>query len=63
MTQVSKLLRVTEFAELLNLSPKTVWAMIYRRDLEVVRIGRSVRIAQSTLNELIERGTMPALSR
>ena len=41
MKQVSKLLRVTEVVELLNLSPKTVWAMIYRRDLEVVRIGRS----------------------
>jgi excisionase family DNA binding protein len=56
-----KLLRVPEAAELLGLSPKTVWTMVYRRDLEVVRIGRSVRIPITTIEALIERGTVPAL--
>lgn len=63
MTSGPKLLRVNEAAERLNLSPKTIWAMIYRRDLEVVRIGRAVRIREETLDELIARGTVPALRR
>ena len=63
MTPGSKLLRVNEAAERLNLSPKTIWAMIYRRDIEVVRIGRSVRIAQDAIDRLIERGTVPATRR
>jgi excisionase family DNA binding protein len=61
--EAKRLLRVVEAADELNLSPKTIWAMIYRRDLEVVRIGRSVRIAQTTLDQLIEQGTVPAVRR
>jgi excisionase family DNA binding protein len=57
------LIRVPEAAKLLNLSQKTIWAMIYRRDFEVVRIGRSVRIPQTSIDELIERGTVPAMKR
>jgi len=60
MNTTGKLLRVAEAADALNLSAKTVWAMIYRRDLDVVRIGRSVRIPMSTIDELVERGTVPA---
>jgi excisionase family DNA binding protein len=61
MSIPAKLLRVHEAADALNLSAKTIWAMIYRRDLDVVRIGRSVRIPASAIDELIERGTVPAL--
>jgi excisionase family DNA binding protein len=57
---MTKLLRVPEAAELLNLSPKTIWAKISRRDIEVVRIGRLVRIPQSAIDRVIERGTVPA---
>jgi excisionase family DNA binding protein len=57
---MTKLLRVPEAAEQLNISQKAIWAMIYRRDIEVVRIGRSVRIPQSALDQLVERGTIPA---
>jgi excisionase family DNA binding protein len=63
MSEIPKLLRVAQAAELLNLSHKTVWAMIYRRDLDVVRIGRSVRIPQKAIDALILRGTVPALKR
>ena len=58
--QMTKLLRVPEAAELLNISQKATWAMIYRRDIDVVRIGRSVRIPLSAIDQLIERGTVPA---
>ena len=57
---MTKLLKVPEAAEQLNISQKSTWAMIYRRDIEVVRIGRSVRIPLSEIDRLIERGTVPA---
>jgi len=60
---MTKLLKVPEAAELLNISQKATWAMIYRRDIEVVRIGRSVRIPQNAIERLIERGTVPATRR
>jgi excisionase family DNA binding protein len=55
-----KLLSVPEVAERLGFSQKKVWAMIYRRELEIVRIGRSVRLPESSINELVERSTVPA---
>jgi excisionase family DNA binding protein len=60
---MSRLLRVKEAADLLNLSPKTIWSMVYRRELDVVRIGRSVRIPCAAIEALIERGTVPAVNR
>jgi excisionase family DNA binding protein len=56
---MATLLKVNEVAQQLGLSPKTVWAMIYRREIEVVRIGRSVRIPQSFVDDLISRQTIP----
>ena len=58
-----KLLRVPEAAEQLNMSQKAVWAMIYRREIDVVRIGRSVRIPLTAIDQLVERGTIPAERR
>ncbi len=55
-----KLLSVPEVAERLGFSQKKVWAMIYRRELEIVRIGRSVRLPEASINELVERSTIPA---
>jgi excisionase family DNA binding protein len=60
---MTRLLRVPEAAALLNISQKAAWAMIYRREVDVVRIGRSVRIPQSALDQLIERGTTSAARR
>jgi excisionase family DNA binding protein len=56
----SKLLTVQESAEQLGLSARTIWAWIYERKLETVRLGRAVRIKQSALDQLIEQGTTPA---
>jgi excisionase family DNA binding protein len=36
--------KVNEFADALNLSPKTIWAWVYSGKLAVVRLGRAVRI-------------------
>jgi excisionase family DNA binding protein len=56
----AKLLTVQESADQLGLSTRTIWGWIYERRLEVVRLGRAVRIKQSSIDLLIERGTTPA---
>ncbi len=55
-----KLVRVPEAAELLSISPKTLWAMVGARRVDTVRIGRSVRIPVSAIERLIEQGMTPA---
>lgn len=55
-----KLVRVPEAAELLSISPKTLWAYVAARKIDTVRIGRSVRIPTESINRLIEEGTTPA---
>ncbi len=56
-----KLLTVRESASQLRLSERTIWAWIYeRKNLDVVRLGRAIRIKQSSIDLLIERGTTPA---
>ncbi len=57
------MLTVREAAEQLGLSPKTVWAWVYSRRLGFVRLGRSVRIPQTAVDELIDAGTIPARGR
>ena len=57
----TKLYTIPETAQLLSLSPKTIWKMIYSRELTCVRPRpRSVRIPASAIEELIEAGTTPA---
>ena len=52
--------KVPEFADELNVSPKTVWNRIGDGRLAVLRIGRSVRIPETELNRLIQEGSVPA---
>jgi excisionase family DNA binding protein len=56
-----KLLRVDAAAEQLGMSTKWLWKKIGAREVSVVRLGRSVRVPQSALDELIEAGTTPAI--
>lgn len=58
-----KLLTVKQSAEQLGLSARTVWAWVYARKLGVVRLGRAVRIPQTSIDELIEAGSVPAKVR
>src|SRR5215472_3257396 len=55
-----RLVRIKESAHQLDLSERTLWDWVYKRKIEVVRLGRSVRIKQSLIDQLIERGTTPA---
>jgi excisionase family DNA binding protein len=56
-----KLYTVQEAATLLSLSPKTIWKMVYARELACTRPRpRAVRIPANAIEELIEASTIPA---
>jgi excisionase family DNA binding protein len=53
------LLTVVEFAEALGRKPATVRQMVWRRQVEFVRVGRSIRFKPETVEEIIMEGTVP----
>jgi len=57
---LKKLLKIPEAALRLNISVKTTWKLVYGRRIDVVRIGRSVRIPEDSVDKLIDDGTTPA---
>jgi excisionase family DNA binding protein len=57
-----KLLRVPEVAGILGVKEATVRRMILRRQIEIVKVGRTVTIPRSAILRLIERGRRPALA-
>ena len=61
INQVRKgLLTVEEFAGRLGLKPATVRQKIWRREVEFVRVGRSIRFKPETADQIISAGTVPA---
>jgi excisionase family DNA binding protein len=56
----SKLLNVAEAAEYLGLKPATMRSWVLRRKISYTKVGRSVRIEQSVLDDIIRQGTIPA---
>jgi hypothetical protein len=44
----------------MRISEKTAWKMVYGHKVDVVRIGRSVRIPQDSVDKLIDDGTTRA---
>lgn len=58
---IKGLLTVEQFGVAVGLKPATVRQKVWRRELEFVRIGRAIRFKPETAEELIMRGTVPAL--
>ena len=56
----SALFRINEAAAILNIKPKTLRNRISLGQIAVYRIGRGVRISQETLQEILDRGYVPA---
>jgi excisionase family DNA binding protein len=55
------LLNVNEFAAATGWKPATVRSKVWTREIEFVRMGRSIRFKPETVEKLIERNTVPAL--
>jgi excisionase family DNA binding protein len=47
-------------AERLGVKVSCLRSWIYERKIEYVKVGRSVRISEAVIEEIIRRGTMPA---
>jgi excisionase family DNA binding protein len=58
----NRLFTVTQTAERLGVKPPTVRAWILGRRIEYIKLGKSVRISAGTIEALISRGTVPALT-
>jgi len=56
------MLTVEQAAERLGLSPATIRTWVCLRKIEHTRIGRAVRISESVVDGMLERGTVPARS-
>jgi excisionase family DNA binding protein len=55
-----RLLTVDQAAELLGVKPSTIRAWILKREkLEVVKVGRLVRITERSIEKLIDDNTIP----
>jgi excisionase family DNA binding protein len=63
MEKEKSLLRVNEFAELLDVTPAAVRRWLLERKISSIRIGRLVRIPREVATEIIDRGFRPARGR
>jgi len=51
---MTRLLTVDEFAKLTGYKPATVRMKIWRKEWPCIRLGRSIRLEEETLNKLLE---------
>jgi excisionase family DNA binding protein len=58
---LNDLLDVNEAAEFCHVRPSTMRDWILRRKIEYVKIGRKVFLRRKSLEDLITRGSVPAL--
>ena len=54
---------IPQAAQQLKLSNSTIRSWIWQRRIESVRVGRAVRIRQSAIDAVIEKGIIPANDR
>ncbi len=59
MTNRTELLNIKEAASYLRLSPGTLRNLVWRNEIEHVKIRRRVFLERKTLDEMIEKGRVP----
>ena len=57
---LSPLYSVPEAAPFLGMKPKGLWGLVFRGEIETVRVGRLRRISERAICEFLERNTVPA---
>ena len=60
MTENTELLTVSEFANALRVRPSCIRRWIREEKVEVVHVGRLVRVPQAEVARIISIGTRPA---
>lgn len=58
---LTKLRSLRDTAEQLGITVSCLRSWIYRRSIPYVKVGRSVRISEETIRQIIEKGSVPAL--
>jgi excisionase family DNA binding protein len=58
--EIDKLIKLRDAADLLGLSMGGIRGWILLRKIDFVKRGRNVLIKERTIQELIDRGTVPA---
>lgn len=58
--QALMMLSIPEAAEILGLTPKGMWGMVGRREIESVKVGRLRKISLTAIEEYIAQRTTPA---
>ncbi len=54
--EAPRFLTVAEVAELIRVSKMTVYRMVHSGDIPAVRVGRSFRVPQAAVEELLASG-------
>lgn len=54
--EAPRFLTVAEVADLLRVSKMTVYRMVHSGDIPAVRVGRSFRVPQAAVEELLSSG-------
>ncbi len=56
---MTKLLRISDVADRLAVSPLTVRKWVFQKRLPIVRVGRAVRVREEDLDALVRLGYEP----
>jgi excisionase family DNA binding protein len=54
--QLAKAVRVARAADELGVSPRTIWRLMAKGELERVQIGRAVRVKASSIEAFLAKG-------
>lgn len=60
-SNTTRLRSLPDAAERLGLSVKCLRGWVWRRSIPYVKVGRAVRISEETIQQIIDRGAVPAL--
>jgi excisionase family DNA binding protein len=61
LKETTRLRRLPQAADALGVTVACLRSWIYRRAISYTKIGRSVRISDETIQQIIDRGTVPAI--
>ena len=57
---MNRLLSIPQFAELLGVTCSCIRRMVYERRINVIKVGRLVRISVAEYERIVATGTRPA---